>query len=163
MSTSLNQTRASAQESDPVLRREMKRDSQHLAGLRLAVGAFIDNASLLHDHQQRFVELLARLRDQIAKHFALKEFNGYLDDSAIEEPRLAASIESLRTQHAELFEMISEIATSAEQLSIHAYSSDRLNAVLERLRLFDLALQQHEELESQIVYEATDVDLGGES
>ena len=150
------------QEPDAKLLREIKKDSRHLTDLRIAIGAFIDNASLVRDHRQRFLELVVRLRDQLAKHFALKEANGYLEESADEVPRLAGSIEYLRIQHTALFDMISEIAETAQDLSKHAISIDQLNAILESLRAFDFALQQHEQNESQILYEATDLDLGGE-
>ncbi len=150
------------QQPEALLRKAIRQDTQQLSDLRLAIGAFIENAALVREHREKFLGLILQLRGQLARHFALKETNGYFEDSIVEEPRLAGSIEHLRTQHTELFQMISQIADASRDISDRAISADQLNEILESLRALDFALQQHEREESQILYEATDVDLGGQ-
>lgn len=160
MSTSTDPSKVEVQEAG--LRKAIRKETQHLADIRSAIAQFVENVALVRENTDHFSDLITQLRNHLAKHFALKVKNGYMSEAAAEEPRLSGVIEHLRSQHAELFVMISDIADSAEELAQRAVSAEQLEDILARLRAFDLALASHEREESEVLYEATDVDLGGE-
>jgi hypothetical protein len=68
---------------------------------------------------KRIVELLVRLRDQLAMHFALEEAYGYFDDAAHVTPQLTDRALKLRDQHGDLFLQLSGIVDRAEQMLYH--------------------------------------------
>lgn len=145
-----------------LLSQEMHRDSTHLADLRLALKAYVDNSTLLRFHRSRFVELLTRLRDQLAIHFTLKQVGGYLVEVVQKDPRLSEPAEKLRADHTQLFQMVCELVDQVEEAASGRAAQRRLPKLLKKLDEFECALQLHEEQEKELVLESVDRDLGGQ-
>lgn len=144
------------------LAEEMGADRKHLAAIRRAVKSLLDNSHLLLNHRKRFAALIGLLRDQLALHFALKESQGYMQTVVDGAPRLSNAVQRLRNEHAELFESIRNIADDSEEVPHRHLTLEELDVLVQRLTEFSQALDQHDENERQLLFEATDRDLGGE-
>lgn len=149
-------------EGGAFLYEELAADRRHLTAIWRAVKALLDDSHLLLNHRRRFSELVALLRDQLALHFALKESQGYMQSVVEEAPRLSEAVQRLRHEHAELFETIRRLADASEAVPLRPISIEELQILTQQLADFNAALEQHEENERNLIFEATDRDLGGE-
>jgi hypothetical protein len=109
---------------------------------------------------RNMVEMLTRLRDQLAIHFALEEAFGYFENAVEVAPRLSERADALRDEHDLFFRDICGICEQAEQLLYHEVSSRNLRQVASRYADFYDALQQHENREVELIMEAFDDDIG---
>lgn len=109
---------------------------------------------------RELVELLGRLRDQLAIHFALEEAFGYFDDAVDVAPRLSERAEQLRLEHDMFFRDVCGICEQAEQLLYDETSSRTLRQIATRFAAFYNALEQHEARERELIMEAFDDDIG---
>lgn len=120
------------------------------------------------NHWPELLSLLADLRDQLALHFGLEEAYGYFDDAIGTEAELSVTADTLRSQHAVLFEEARHLAEAA----VDAHTGDapiegqtpEVTTAQERiLNRFDEFLEQfheHEEAELKLILDALEVDLG---
>ena len=109
----------------------------------------------------RLASLRDELRDQLAMHFALEEAYGYFDDPVSVAPRLSEQADSLRKQHDQLYEEISQIAETA-QGTAHRNGDQRAVRRLARCFMnFYERLQDHESDEIELIMQAYTVDIGG--
>ena len=88
---------------------DLKDDNVHLRELLATVNDVLSHVSYRSIHAGAFAELLSRLRDQLATHFALEECFGYFDDAVEVAPRFSTQADILQAQHASLFSEICEI------------------------------------------------------
>jgi len=139
---------------------EIKEDNRQLRQLLCATETIFSDLGDVFPAHQDVVELLWRLRDQLAMHFALEDAYGYFDDAIAEAPRLSERAKVLRREHDDLFLQICELVEEAEQL-LYGECSIRHRALLaERYLAFHIAFHRHEALENELILQAFDDDIG---
>ena len=106
-------------------------------------------------------ELLGRLRDQLATHFALEEFFGYFNDAVNVAPRLSVQADILRSQHVALFSEICDLVDDAESLLYQESRIIGVDDVAQRYQLFNKHLRSHETCENELILNALNDDMGG--
>ena len=124
-------------------------------------------------HWPELVRLLADFRDQLAMHFGLEEAYGYFDSAIDADAELSCVAESLKLQHASLFESARHLAETADDIGkarpddaeiIEGKTPELTPAqekVLARLDRFLFDFHRHEEAELKLILDALDEDLGG--
>lgn len=139
---------------------EIKEDNRQLRNLLSETKAvFSDLGSAFPPHKS-VVDLLWRLRDQLAMHFSLEDAFGYFDDAIAEAPRLSEQAEFLRRQHDDLFLQVCELVEESEQLLYGDGSSRHRAALAERYFAFYGAFREHESRENELILRAFDDDIG---
>lgn len=139
---------------------EIKEDNRLLQLLLSETAAVFEDLGDAFPPHRSVVDLLWRLRDQLAMHFALEDAYGYFDDAIAEAPRLSEQAEVLRRQHDDLFLAICELVEDAEQL-LYGEGPVRQRAVLaERYNGFHTSFHRHEARENKLILEAFDDDIG---
>jgi hypothetical protein len=106
------------------------------------------------------VEMLGRLRDQLAIHFSLEEAFGYFENATAVAPRLSRQAEELRSEHNLFFRDICSICEQAEQLLYHEVPGQVLRQIAARFAAFHDAFQLHESRERELIMAAFDDDIG---
>lgn len=109
----------------------------------------------------RLASLLGELRDQLAMHFALEEAYGYFDDPMSVAPHLSEQADSLRKQHHQLYEEISQIAEAARGTAHCTGDQRAVRRLARRFMNFNQRLQDHESDENALIMQAYTVDIGG--
>jgi len=139
---------------------EIKQDNVELRDLLQTIsGRLLRRRPRVSDARD-LVELLVRLRDQLAMHFALEEAFGYFENAVDIAPRLCERAAELRTEHDLFFRDICGMCEQAEQLLYHEASPRTLRQVATRYAAFYDGLQQHEARENELIMEAFDDDIG---
>jgi hypothetical protein len=112
-------------------------------------------------HQARqCVDLIARLRDNVAMHFALEEACGYFEDPVYVAPWLNDRAQELRQQHPELYQRVCHLFELAERLMYRGRFGGMTNALLVDLEQFYADISAHESAEIDLVFQAYDEDIG---
>ena len=106
------------------------------------------------------MKLLHDLRDQLAMHFALEEAFGYFEDAVREAPQLSCAAESLRQDHARLFQYACRLAELAERLSYSHANHHYHQRLAEAFREFDTDFCLHESRENALIVQALQDDIG---
>jgi hypothetical protein len=129
---------------------------QDLAHVRRAASAlFSTRAQCLE-----FADLLARLRDLLALHFALEEAYGYFDDPVYVAPRLSERARGLRSQHQVLYLEVNRLVDLAEDLCSRGRVKTFKAVVAAGFEAFHRQLQAHEADEEELILQAYGDDLG---
>lgn len=139
---------------------EIKQDNQELQQLLARVNELCQRHESPPECRQELADLLVRLRDRLAMHFALEEAYGYFDDSVVADPRLSRRADKLRGEHGRLFSQLNTVVESAlEKLNEHSprYVCGRISRAF---RAFHAALQRHEQQENELILEAFEQDVG---
>lgn len=108
-----------------------------------------------------FVELVNRLRDQLALQFALEESFGYFEGAVNAAPHLSELAVKLRAEHETLYAEVCRLAESIEA------SPDREDGVIlashaaPQFQAFDRRLKIHEANENDLIARSLSEDLGG--
>lgn len=139
---------------------EIKEDNLQLRHLLAEARSMFAALRPGHARTRRLASLLAELRDQLAMHFSLEEAYGYFEDPVSVAPHLSEQAESLRKQHGELYEDISQLAAKAENASSGNGTSRGLQQVACRFLEFYGRLQEHETKENDLIVQAYNVDIG---
>lgn len=140
---------------------EIKDDDEQLQTLLQRAREMCESVLLTPIPSDRVAALLAELRDQLAMHFALEEAYGYFDDPVSVAPHLSEQAESLRMQHSELYEEISLLAETAQNISRRNSDSRGIRQVAHGFLKFNSRLQAHEKNENELIMQAYTVDIGG--
>ena len=106
------------------------------------------------------VDLLERLRDQLAMHFALEEAYGYFDSAVDVAPHLSEEAEQLRAEHGTLYLALCEVVEIAVRRSYHERPSLSVGSFVERFRQFREDYLEHEPRENELILAAFDDDIG---
>ncbi len=149
---------------NPAFLREIKDDHHELRQLIHHSSAMFD-ASVVHGRAtetdyKRLVELLAKLRDQLAMHFSLEEAYGYYEDAIVAAPHLSRRAEALRSQHYELYAEMCRGVETAEQLLYLAKPERHLPSVASQYQAFLTRFHEHEAAECELILEAFNDDIG---
>jgi hypothetical protein len=91
--------------------------------------------------------LLGQLGDQLVKHFALEEADGYFADALTHAPQLIARANDLLAQHPKMTHL-------AKQLAEPQPGAEWWRVTRERFQAFAAALLQHERGEDGLLQEA---------
>lgn len=140
---------------------EIKEDAQELWShfRRLKICLLVEAPPRMSRRQLHAA--LARLRDQLAMHFALEEAYGYFEDAIEVAPWLSAKADSLRGQHDDFYNEVCMIVDQAEQLLHDEVPGQLQRDVIDRFGEFYATFQEHESAESQFIQQAFSEDLGG--
>jgi hypothetical protein len=105
---------------------------------------------------RQLTRLLDGLRDQLALQFSLEESYGYVivPDHACQQ--LGALAARTQSQHGPLYLRLTELAEQAEDLQYRGVETAALRRLLERVRLFDAELSEHERTESELIERSFD-------
>jgi len=99
------------------------------------------------------VELLARLRDQLALHFALEEAYGYFEDPEFVAPMLGQEAEKLRGEHKDIYMRLCRVVELAEKWYYANETITLARCLGPAFRDFDRRLRQHEERENALIFD----------
>jgi len=153
--------------------KDIKDDNRDLKILTDRLRAVTKPRPTAANHWAELIRLLADLRDQLAIHFGLEEAYGYFDMAMDADAQLSAAAETLRAEHAELFETCRHLADStagvvtpevAGEDSVEGRDPELTTAqekVLDRIERFLFQFHRHEESELKLILDALDEDLGG--
>ncbi len=139
---------------------EIKEDSQELRLLFRQVSGHLCKISERLLYRRELFELVVRLRDQLAMHFALEEAFGYFNDAIDTAPHLSEKAEDLKADHGRLFVEICRICDEAEAVLHAAGSMREIAAVADLFDAFASRFHDHEARENQLILEAFDDDIG---
>ena len=95
--------------------REIKDDNRFLDELLLATRDALMQLDPSRLNVRSSVELLRRLRDRVAMHFAMEEAFGYIEGSVTFPPQLSLQADLLKQQHESLYLDLCEVVDRAEQ------------------------------------------------
>ncbi len=120
------------------------------------------------NHWRELLTLFADLRDQLALHFGLEEAYGYFDEAIGTEAELSIVADTLRSQHAVLFEEARHLAEAAAdahtgEAAIEGTVPEVTTAqekILHRFHEFLVQLKGHEEAELKLILDALEDDIG---
>ena len=104
---------------------------------------------------------LANLRDQLETYFALEEFFGYFQQSAISNPGVSHQADVLRSDHESLFLQLSELVDLAEQIVYRECSKQiTIGDLALQLDTFCEALADHEQEEMELMMRLHNEEFG---
>ena len=106
------------------------------------------------------VDLIARLRDNVALHFALEEAYGYFEDPVYVAPWLCDRAHELREQHGDLYCRICDLFENAERLLYRGRFAGAASGLLVEFEQFYDDLSDHEAREIDLIFQAYDEDVG---
>ena len=138
--------------------KDIKDDNRDLKSLLDRIKPLTEQHQIAINHWAEIIDLIDQLRDQLALHFALEEAYGYFEEAIVTAPQLSASAELLRSQHAELFERIRDLADGIAE--VPPTQGTRVKRFVARVSLFLDTLEQHEEAELKLILDALNDDLG---
>lgn len=145
---------------NPAFLQEIKDDHHELRQLLHHTCAMLERSGPAEIEYPRLVEMLGKLRDQLALHFSLEEAYGYFDDALTVAPHLSRRAERLREEHSGLFAEACRLAESAEQVA----RKGKPDAALARLggdyHRFSARFHDHESQECDLILEAFNDDIG---
>jgi hemerythrin-like domain-containing protein len=139
---------------------EIKEDNQELKQLLAICGQLFSRRPGKRLEPRATVDLLSRLRDQLALHFALEEAYGYFEDALEVAPRLSQWADSLRNEHGELFLEICDLEEQAERWLYHESPSDGQRRLAARYRQFEARFRAHESKENDFILQSLNLDIG---
>ena len=144
---------------NPAFLQEIKEDNKELRRL-LAEARVVFSDDRWRDTQAaRLVEMMVRLRDQLALHFRLEEAYGYFDDSVAGAPHLDGEAARLRAQHADLYRAMCALVDDAGKSNAPGAGSETTD-LASRFREFDAGFRNHELCEVELITQAANEDLG---
>ncbi len=145
---------------NPAFLQEIKDDAREFRQMLAQAGEMLGPTHLSTVEARQIVDLLARLRDQLALHFTLEEAYGYFEDAVNAAPRLSEQAEFLRNQHQTLFADYMRVFESAEQLLYESPDDHARASVARMFHNFRADLQLHESREHDLIMAAFNDDIG---
>jgi hypothetical protein len=145
---------------NPAFLQEIKEDNVELRELLAQLASRLLQRRHRVADARLLVDLLGKLRDQLAIHFSLEEAFGYFENAMAVAPRLSRQAEELRSEHDLFFRDICSLCEQAEQLLYHEVSGLVLRQIAARFAAFYDGFQQHENRERELIMAAFDDDIG---
>lgn len=145
---------------NPAFLQEIKDDAREFRQLVAQASELLGPTNLFSTDPRSIVDLLARLRDQLALHFTLEEAYGYFEDAINAAPRLSEQAELLRNQHQTLFADFLKIVESAEQMLYEEADDAARESLARAFHNFRADLQLHEAREHDLILAAFNDDIG---
>lgn len=138
--------------------KDIKDDNRELKLLLDRIKPLASHRQTATNHWIELIELVGKLRDQLALHFSLEEAYGYFEEAIVGAPQLSTTAEYLRSQHSKLFERIRDLADSA--LEVSPERAEHVTRFLDAFQAFRESLEHHEEAELKLILDALDDDIG---
>lgn len=101
-------------------------------------------------------DLLARLGDDLVKHFALEEDGGYFSEAVLRAPQLLSKANELMAQHPKMCTLARDLV----DLGPAQQGDQWWQETRQRFQAFKTELLKHERREDQLLLEAYTQDLG---
>jgi hypothetical protein len=139
---------------------EIKDDHHELRQIMHHTAAMLNRPVWMKVEYGRLVELLTKLRDQLAMHFSLEEAFGYFEDAVSVAPHLSKRAENLRAQHFEMYSDLCRLVDRAEQYLYHETVDDARVGLAAGYRELMNRFQEHEARENELILEAWNDELG---
>ena len=139
---------------------EIKEVNQDLWSLTDDLRTFCSQPLSIRKHSRHLVDLLSRMRDQLALHFSLEEAYGYFHDPLEPDPHVAQVAEELRGQHSVLYTKSSQLADQAENLYRERDDAMLTTVLPVAIESFLTDLANHESEENDLIYRALYEDIG---
>ncbi len=110
---------------------------------------------------QQVAERLSDLRDEMETYFALEEFYGYFQHSALKNPNVSQNASSLQQDHETLYLQLSEIIEATWQV-VYRESSPQVQfqQIAESFDRFCCDLAHHEQVEMDLMMRLCNEDFG---
>ena len=106
-------------------------------------------------------ELMESLRDELETYFALEEFYGYFEQSAVQNPCVNQKAAGLQSEHEALFLRISQMVEEIQQIVYHESGPElTLEKIADDLEDFCKALANHEQAEMDLMMRLCNEDFG---
>ncbi|TWU18478.1 hemerythrin domain-containing protein [Allorhodopirellula heiligendammensis] len=148
--------------------KDIKDDNRDLKILIDRMRLLTQSREAAANHWPELLTLFSDLRDQLALHFGLEEAYGYFDEAIGTEAELSITADTLRSQHAVLFEEARHLAEAAADAHtgdtpIEGTTPEVTTAqerILHRFDEFLVQFHDHEEAELKLILDALDEDIG---
>ncbi len=140
---------------------EIKEDNRELRTMLAECATLLARPRGVRVDPRRLVQLLGRLRDQVALHFSLEEAYGYFDDAIDVAPRMSRQAQMLKEQHPELFLELCDIEERAEQWLYHERAAVDRTDLAQEFDEFHSHLMQHESDEDALIMRSINEEIGG--
>jgi len=140
---------------------EIKEDNRDLRCMLAECRVLLARPRGVRVDPRRLVQLLGKLRDQLALHFSLEEAYGYFDDAIDVAPRMSREAEMLKEQHPQLFVELCGVEERAEQWMYRETASVDRDELLRQFDQFHSHLQEHEAGEDALIMRAVNEEIGG--
>ena len=106
-------------------------------------------------------EMLGELRDGLETYFALEEFYGYFEQSAVQNPCVSQKALGLQSEHEALFLKLNQIVETVQQIVYHEAGPEiTMDQVAEELESFCIQLAHHEQAEMDLMMRLCNEDFG---
>jgi hypothetical protein len=106
-------------------------------------------------------EMLGELRDGLETYFALEEFYGYFEQSAVQNPCVSQKALGLQSEHEALFLKLNQIVEMVQQIVYHEAGPEiTMDRVAEELESFCIQLAHHEQSEMDLMMRLCNEDFG---
>lgn len=106
-------------------------------------------------------ELLGDLRDELETYFALEEFYGYFNQSAVNNPCVNQKAIDLQSEHEKLFVQLNHLVEKTQQIVYHEIGPEvTLEQIADELEEFCVALADHEQSEMDLMMRLCNEDFG---
>ncbi len=138
---------------------EIKDDNYELHELLHRVAMILAHSGMWRRRKKAIAGILARLRDQIALHFALEEAFGYFDDPLHVTPQISRAVDALRSDHEMLFLDVCDLVEQAERVVYGESNGMRFGDLLERIDSFLRHLESHENREKALISQMLEEEL----
>lgn len=147
---------------NPAFLLEIKEDHRNfyrlLAAARHHLGRW---GSYWRDRTPRaMVDLLERVRDRLAMHFALEEAYGYFEDPAWTEPQISIAAQRLRDEHRLLYGELHLLTERATKVLYREAPALRIPGICADFERFCQHFEDHELRESDLMVRALYEDVG---
>lgn len=139
---------------------EIKEDAREFRQLLCQAVDMLGPGRAVSVDARQLVELLGKLRDQLALHFTLEEAYGYFEDALDAAPQLSEKAGTLRGQHQTLFADLLNVVDHAEQLLREEPPAGQRAKVAKLFHRFRADLQTHEACENELICAAFNDDVG---
>ena len=139
---------------------EIKEDNQRLRQLQSELRGIYGHRRPFGLSRFVLIDFLENYRDQLATHFALEEAFGYFDDPVDVAPHISEEVESLRSEHGDLYEAICGIVERAIDLLGESPTLAGFRDIANWLCQFDEHFQRHESRENELIMQAFNQDIG---
>ncbi len=106
------------------------------------------------------VDWLHELRDELETYFALEEFYGYFNHSAVSNPHVSQAAIGLQREHEELFVDLVNIIEATEQI-IYRETDASVDEVVRAFDQFCRRFELHEQAEMELMMRFCNEEIGG--
>ncbi|MFT5302139.1 MAG: hypothetical protein ACI814_002953 [Mariniblastus sp.] len=128
---------------------------------KLGLDLLTDDPDENHVSPRLAAELLRELRDELKTYFALEEFYGYFNRSAVENPSVSSKAFELQRDHESLAKQLNRIVERTEKIADRKTQADvTLDDVHTDLESFCISLAQHEQAEMNLMMRLYNEDIG---